>query len=64
MKIESTPTPYTVIVSPKRTILGRTLSTSSGFDTRRNRLPSGACSNEIARALMSTMPLFTPVTVA
>ena len=52
MKIESTPTPYTVIVSPKRTSDGRTLSTSSGFDTRSNRSPSGACSNEIARAVM------------
>ena len=64
MKIESTPTPYTVSVSPKCTILGRTLSTSSGFDTRSTRSPTGACSNEIARAVMSTVPLFTPVTVA
>ena len=62
--IESTPTPYTVNTSPKRAVEGRTLSISSGFATRSTRSACCACSKGTARAVMSTVPLFTPVTVA
>src|SRR5207249_6673010 len=61
-KMESTPTPYTVAVSPYVTVWGRTLSTSSGAETRRMVCPGSALLSKFAAAArMSTVPDFTPV---
>src|SRR2546422_799917 len=60
-KIESTPTPYTVAVWPYFTVRGRTLSISSGAETRRVACPgSAALSKFAAAARISVVPDLIP----